>query len=114
GPGGQKLTDEEEALIEEGLALTLPLGDLPELPRADALSDYIACATRLMPANALQGWRVVLDTANGATTVSSPHVLRALGAEVIALGHSPDGNNINDGVGSEHPKTMAARVLEAG
>ena len=60
------------------------------------------------------GSTIVLDTANGATSVSSPQVLRALGAEVIALGQSPDGSNINAGVGSEHPQKMAARVLESG
>lgn len=114
GPGGQKLTDEEEALIEEGLATVPPLGDLPELPQADALGDYITAATGLLPSGALDGWRIVLDTANGATSVSSPRVLRGLGAEVIALGQSPNGSNINDGVGSEHPQKMAARVRETG
>ncbi|MCX6946145.1 MAG: phosphoglucosamine mutase, partial [Opitutales bacterium] len=57
---------------------------------------------------------IVLDTANGATCATSPAVLRALGAEVIGLGDDPDGTNINAGVGSEHPASLAARVRATG
>ncbi|MCC6414984.1 MAG: phosphoglucosamine mutase, partial [Opitutaceae bacterium] len=45
---------------------------------------------------------------------ATPIVLRGLGAEVIAIGDQPDGQNINDGVGSEHPEQLAAKVREAG
>jgi phosphoglucosamine mutase len=62
----------------------------------------------------LQGWRIVLDTAHGATCATSPEVLRALGAEVVGIGDRPDGKNINEGVGSEHPEQLAARVRAAG
>ena len=84
------------------------------LPAEDAVSAYVAAAEKLLPPQALRGWRIVLDTANGATCTTSPVVLRALGAEVISLGASPDGKNINEGVGSEHPDQLAARVRSAG
>ncbi|MEI7552591.1 MAG: phosphoglucosamine mutase, partial [Verrucomicrobiota bacterium] len=74
----------------------------------------LAAAEKLLPPNALTGWRIVLDTANGATCATSPAVLRALGAEVLGLGDAPDGTNINAGVGSEHPEALAARVRATG
>jgi phosphoglucosamine mutase len=76
--------------------------------------DYIDAALPLLPAGSLAGWRLVLDTANGATCLTSPVVLRALGAEVIGIGDAPDGKNINERVGSEHPEQLAARVVAAG
>ena len=111
GPGGMKFTDETEALIEGFLDIA---GSLPEPwleTRSGALEDYITTAQSLLPAGALNGWRIVLDTANGATCATSPVVLRNLGAEVIGLGNDPDGRNINAGVGSEHPEQLAQRVL---
>jgi phosphoglucosamine mutase len=114
GPNGVKLTDEDEAIIESHL------GEIPVVPGADferiegAAAGYIAAAAALLPGNALRGWRVVLDTANGATCGTSPVVLRQLGAEVTGLGDAPDGGNINAGVGSEHPAALAARVVAAG
>jgi phosphoglucosamine mutase len=57
---------------------------------------------------------VALDTANGATSASSPAVFSALGAEVFCVGNRPDGLNINEGVGSEHAEVLAALVLSSG
>ncbi len=113
GPDGCKLTDEEERRIEQLLpaAVGAAPGALPEL---DAGGPYRAAAGAVLPAGALAGWRLVLDTANGATCATSPAVLRALGAEVIGLGDDPDGTNINAGVGSEHPASLAARVRATG
>ncbi|MSU51367.1 MAG: phosphoglucosamine mutase [Opitutus sp.] len=110
GPRGVKLTDEDEAAIEACLAgeITTPVPSLSRL--AGATEDYIAAAQALLPPQALAGWRVVLDTANGATCGTSPVVLRRLGAEVVGIGAAPDGTNINAGVGSEHPQALAARV----
>jgi phosphoglucosamine mutase len=78
------------------------------------LGGYIAATSRLLPPASLRGWCIVLDTADGATCVTSPVVLRALGAEIVALGDAPDGHNINDGVGSEHPEQLAAGVSASG
>jgi phosphoglucosamine mutase len=60
----------------------------------------------------LSGLRVVLDCANGASYRAAPEVLWELGAEVIALGVSPDGHNINDGVGSTARARRRARIRD--
>ncbi len=113
---GVKLTDKQEHAIEQ--ALTLVSQSVGVYPQPESLSDagpaYIAAASALLPAGALQGWRIVLDTANGATCATSPVVLRALGAEVVGIGDAPNGSNINANVGSEHPEALAARVLATG
>jgi phosphoglucosamine mutase len=114
GSTGVKLTDAEEARLEQLLPGAAPAAASTTLPAADALTSYVAMAQALLPAGALRGWRIVLDTANGAACATSPVVLRALGAEVIGLGHAPDGRNINAGVGSEHPEKLAAQVRAAG
>ena len=113
GPGGVKLTDAEELAIEQLMPESVAPAPVV-LPVSDACAPYIAAATKLLPPNALAGWKIVLDTANGASCGTSPAVFRALGAEVIGLGDAPDGKNINAGVGSEHPKLLAARVKETG
>lgn len=113
GPGGLKLTDEQEARIEA----LLPGRRLDErrtpLSTLDGVTDYLALAAQQLPGR-LTGWRIVLDTAHGATVETSGRVLRELGAEVIALGAQPDGLNINEGVGSEHPEKLCAAVRQAG
>jgi phosphoglucosamine mutase len=119
GPGGVKLTDEQELEIEQ---LLPPRVERLERTSAHdrngsngrANADYIAAALRLLPADSLRGWKIVLDTANGATCCTTPLVLRAFGADVIGIGDMPDGQNINAGVGSEHPNELAARVVAEG
>lgn len=114
GPEGLKLTDAEELAIEAGLGAPVVEPAAPIERSPSALAEYIARTAGLLPGGALQGWRIVLDTANGATCATTPVVLRALGAEVIGVGDAPDGHNINAGVGSEYPQVMAARVQAAG
>ncbi len=111
---GMKLSDTQEVQIEALFPEQAVATFVRALPEADGVSDYMAASSALLPRNCLQGWRIVLDTANGAAHATSPAVLRALGAEVLAIGDTPDGANINDGVGSEHPEKLAARVLESG
>lgn len=110
---GVKLTDEDESRIE---ALLPAEGARPSgiVRTEDALSDYVNAAAALLPARSLSGWRIALDTANGATAVSSPAVLESLGAEIVRIGANPDGTNINDEVGSEHPERLAAAVKSSG
>ncbi len=109
GPSGVKLTDVQELAIEALLPANAA-GDAAPHQGLDGVADYLQAMGQLLPDNALRGWRIVLDTANGATCATSPRVLRTLGAEVIGMGDAPDGRNINAGVGSEHPEKLAARV----
>ncbi|HEY1764450.1 MAG TPA: phosphoglucosamine mutase [Opitutaceae bacterium] len=113
GPEGSKLSDADEAEIESLMPDSATKEDgagRPEIPGESAIEGYIASAARLLPAGSLKGWTIALDTANGAACASSPTVLWALGAEIASLGNSPDGSNINQAVGSEHPGAMAERV----
>ena len=114
GRAGIKLTDADESAIERQLPATAPAAAEPSFPVIDELGGYIAATSRLLPPASLRSWRIALDTANGATCITSPVVLRALGAEIIDLGNVPDGRNINDGVGSEHPEQLAACVRANG
>ena len=115
GSGGVKLTDDEELQIERLLPANLAEREAVSQsvePLARAVRDYIAATSALLPKDALRGWRIVVDTANGATCATSPVVLRQLGAEVVGIGDAPDGRNINAGVGSEHPEQLAIRVKQ--
>jgi phosphoglucosamine mutase len=114
GREGIKLTDENESAIEQQLPAATTTIAAPAFPVIDELGGYIAATSRLLPPAALRGWRIALDTANGATCITSPVVLRVLGAEIVALGDTPDGRNINDGVGSEHPERLTAAVRASG
>jgi phosphoglucosamine mutase len=109
GPNGIKLTDEEEARIEALLPERRTDPAVFPLKTIDAASEYLYAMAGVLP-GMLDGWRIVLDTANGATVHTSSFVLREHKAEVIQLGAEPDGLNINAGVGSEHPEKLAAAV----
>lgn len=110
GPAGVKLTDEEEAAIE-ALLPAARKGGAHTLSTRDGVADYLGAMAGILPGK-LTGWDIVLDTANGATVHTSSRVLRDHGARVIAIGATPDGLNINAGVGSEHPEKLAAAVRE--
>lgn len=114
GPTGVKLTDEDEARIESLLpaAVNRAAASAGGANAKGGVADYISATQALLPAGALRGWRIVVDTANGATCATTPAVLRGLGAEVVGIGDQPDGRNINASVGSEHPEQLAARVLK--
>jgi phosphoglucosamine mutase len=114
GPHGAKLTDDEETEIEGLMPLAVSATASAPVHVVDTLTPYLAMVQAILPPDALRGWRIVLDTANGATCATSPVVLRALGATLVQIGDSPDGRNINDGVGSEHPESLAAQVRATG
>jgi len=117
GPDGAKLSDADEAAIEalmEGPGGDARAGAAVEVPGEDITRDYVDAAAAMLPKGSLAGWRVALDTANGATMGTSPLAFRALGAEVLSIGDRPDGSNINLGVGSEHPQALSALVLSGG
>ncbi|MEM8709935.1 MAG: phosphoglucosamine mutase [Planctomycetota bacterium] len=122
--GGSKLTDAQQAEIEMRLREELervtpgaaPSDGAP--PRDRTLEDryaehLIALAKSGEPLD-LSGTKVVIDCANGAASHVGPRVLKAIGADVTALFHQPDGFNINDGCGSTHTDVLEASVKEAG
>jgi phosphoglucosamine mutase len=116
GPAGIKLTDEMEFSIEQLLPDSVPVPvpgvDLPTC--AGPLERYLELTTGLLPALSLAGWKIALDTANGAACLSSRQALERLGASLALIGHQPDGTNINAGVGSQHPEKMSALVRATG
>jgi phosphoglucosamine mutase len=109
GSDGIKLTDEDEARIEALLPARRTDATVFPLKAIAGASHYLEAMAGVLPGT-LDGWRIVLDTANGATVHTSSSILRDRRAEVIPLGAEPDGLNINDGVGSEYPEKMAATV----
>lgn len=119
GPDGFKLSDEAEAAIEALIDSEVPLVPSAEIGRArrieDAQGRYIHFAKSTFPDNLrLDGMRVVLDCAHGAAYKVAPTTLWELGADVVAIGVTPNGTNINDGVGSTAPATLAETVVAAG
>lgn len=117
GSSGIKLTDEAELNIEQLMPPTAPAaGTFASHVSAflDASSLYKKTVTSLLPMITLKGWKVVLDTANGAAYATSRDVLTQLGAELVLIANEPDGTNINAGVGSQHPEKMAAAVKAGG
>ncbi len=113
-PQGSKLTDEEEAEIEALLPAQPSSRGGEVVVVGGAIERYRQQVAAVLAPGALSGWKIVLDTAHGATCTTSPAVLRALGAEVVGLGDAPNGQNINDGVGSEHAQPLARRVAAEG
>jgi phosphoglucosamine mutase len=117
GPDGFKLSDKDELAIEALLDGTPPLAPAEQIGRArrveDARGRYIHAAKSTFPEDLrLDGLRVVVDCANGAAYQVAPAALWELGADVIALGVSPDGTNINERSGSTDPAALRAKVLE--
>lgn len=89
-------------------------GDVGRVARIDdARGRYIEFLKSTFPKNlSLEGLKIVVDCANGATYKIAPIVLEELGAEVIIMGDRPNGRNINKGVGAVYPEHMAKRVIE--
>ena len=112
---GEKLDDATELAIEAELEQpfrTVPSESLGKAVRTrDAVGRYLeACKGSVPRRFDLSGMRIAMDCAHGATYQIGPLVLRELGARIDAIGIDPNGININDGVGSMHPETLAARV----
>jgi len=121
GPDGYKLSDDDELEIESLLDqdLNARLATPRDIGRArkieDARGRYIHFAKSTFPDRLrLDGLKIVVDCANGAAYNVAPTALWELGADVEAIGVSPNGFNINDKVGSTHPQALAAKVLETG
>ena len=120
GPDGFKLTDEQEAEIEAILDAeedTLPrptgagVGSVTEY--FEGGQKYISYLKQTVDEEFI-GIHVALDCAHGATSALGTHLFADLEADISTMGASPDGLNINEGVGSTHPEKLAAFVLERG
>ena len=119
GGDGFKLDDDRELEIEALLDAaedTLPrpsaqgLGTVMEYPEGLRKYQEFLVSTGVQ----LEGMHVVLDTANGAASTSARQIFADLGAQLTVIGEKPDGLNINDGVGSTHPKHLQEKVKEVG
>lgn len=113
---GGKLSDELEHAIEAEMDRHLTTVDSSRLGKVarvvDAAGRYIEFCKSTVPSTlSLQGMRIVVDCANGATYHIAPNVFDELGATVIKIGTTPDGLNINDGCGSTHTASLRASVL---
>jgi phosphoglucosamine mutase len=114
---GTKLPDDIEIEIETMFESPMVTVDSAKLGKAERVTDaqgrYIeACKATIPIGSKFNGWRVVLDCANGATYHIAPNVFAELGAEVITIGNKPNGLNINEDCGSTHPNTLSAAVLQ--
>ncbi len=122
GPDGYKLADEKELEIEDlifsqKMEALRPVAD--EVGKAARIDDvrgrYIVFLKNTFPKEyTLDGFRIVLDCANGATYRVAPYVFEELGAKVTTLSADPDGENINKGCGALYPERMAQKVKETG
>jgi len=116
---GAKLADEVELAIEAALDEPLTCVTSDELGKAtrieDATGRYIEFCKSTIPSHiSLNGLKIVVDCAHGATYHIAPSVFRELGAEVVAIGVSPNGLNINEECGATAPAALAERVVQEG
>ncbi|GGD07589.1 phosphoglucosamine mutase [Halopseudomonas salina] len=116
---GSKLPDDLELEIERLVDTPMEVVDSASLGKVfrveDASGRYIEfCKSSVPTSTSFKGMRIVLDCANGATYKVAPSVFRELGAEVFVIGASPNGVNINDGVGSTDLTALRAEVLSRG
>jgi phosphoglucosamine mutase len=114
---GTKLPDEWEAAVEAMLEEPPAWADSATIGKARRLDDapgrYIEfCKSTFSNELTLRGMSIVVDAAHGAAYQIAPKVFHELGAEVICIGCSPDGMNINDKVGATHPETLVEAVRE--
>jgi phosphoglucosamine mutase len=114
---GAKLPDTIEHEIEAELDKPMVVMDSANLGKArridDARERYVAFCKSTFPNHlSLKNLKIVLDCANGATYQVAPDVFRHLGAEIVVIGNKPDGLNINENVGTTHPKALQVAVVE--
>ncbi|MEM7743856.1 MAG: phosphoglucosamine mutase [Pseudomonadota bacterium] len=119
GPDGFKLSDEDEAAIEQGMEGSPALANPANIGAAARLDDgrgrYIEFVKSSFPRRrGLTGLKIVVDCANGAAYRTAPTVLWELGADVIRIGTDPDGQNINQGCGSTDPGLCQKTVVSEG
>ncbi len=116
---GAKLPDEWELAVEAAIGEPRVWADSASLGRTKRLDDaagrYIEfCKSTFDKELSLRGLKIVVDAAHGAAYQIAPKVFHELGAEVISIGCSPDGLNINEGCGATHPEALVAAVRQHG
>ena len=116
---GSKLSDELELQIEAMIDSLMETVDSEQLGKAsrivDAAGRYVEyCKSTFPDELSLKGMKLVIDCAHGATYHIAPAVFEELGATTVVIGATPDGYNINHGVGSTEPAALQAKVLEEG
>ena len=116
---GRKLPDEIELEIERLIDEPMTTVASADLGKADRMNDAVGryiefCKTTFPKSLNLKHLKLVVDCAHGATYKIAPAVFQELGAQVIAIGCSPDGLNINEGFGATSPEALAARVVQEG
>ena len=116
---GSKLSDELELQIEAMIDSPMETVNSEQLGKAsrivDAAGRYVEyCKSTFPDELSLKGMKLVIDCAHGATYHIAPAVFEELGATTVVIGATPDGYNINDGVGSTEPAALQAKVLEEG
>jgi phosphoglucosamine mutase len=121
---GFKLSESVEQVLEERILMELQRScvgygspsNLSAVGRCDAIMDaldyYGDFLVNVVPDLSLGGLRLVLDCSHGATFQAAPDVFSRLGAEIFVLSDKPDGVNINDGCGSQHPAALRKAVLK--
>ncbi|WP_404479269.1 phosphoglucosamine mutase [Novosphingobium sp. BL-52-GroH] len=120
GPDGFKLSDEDELAIEAMLVgEDLALASSPEIGRArrveDARGRYIHAVKGSLPSTVrLDGLKIAVDCANGAAYQVAPSAFWELGAEIVAVGVTPNGKNINERCGSTHVELLQETVVSSG
>jgi phosphoglucosamine mutase len=119
GPDGYKLSDDDEREIEQRLEQSQKLASSELIGRArridDARGRYIHFAKSTFPEHLrLDGLKVVIDCANGAAYHVAPEALWELGAEVVPIGVTPNGLNINEECGSTKPQLLQETVVASG
>lgn len=116
---GNKLDDDWERQVEAAMLESPAWVDSENLGKTRRLNDapgrYIEfCKSTFSNDLTLKGLKIVVDGAHGAAYYIAPKVFHELGAEVVGIGCSPDGLNINDGVGATHPEALVAAVKAEG
>lgn len=119
GPDGFKLSDEDELAIEALIQSDQPLAASADIGRArridDARGRYIHAIKQSVPQDVrFDGLKIAVDCANGAAYEVAPSAIWELGAKIFTLGVSPNGKNINDGVGSTSLDALKAVVIREG
>jgi phosphoglucosamine mutase len=114
---GFKLSESVEAVLEARIIKESQHGSIsPSVGRCDAIMDaldyYGEFLVNTVSDLSLEGMRIVLDCSHGATFQAAPDVFSRLGAEIFVLSDTPDGVNINDGCGSQHPESLRKAVVK--